>query len=337
MKSRLMRTGIFGAAVVGPLLLLIMLAQAPVPSSAQYHKGSTLKCADCHTMHYSLRHDFNGGTAPVLGAGGPFPHLLQDDQNKICTNCHDGQTFAPDVVGANTGTAYVREGGALNTAGATGTYADWMGHSLGYTGTAPGGDGSTFTNFSCTHCHNAHGSPNHRNLQGATVTYAIGTNDVTKDVYQRSWTLGQITTNYAVSNVDFNKPTATKSAMGDFCKTCHVNFHGSSTDPNMKQGGLWIRHPSADANLSGVELTQFSNKLNRVKVMSSTGNWGTQGQVFSSPPSDLTPTCLSCHKAHGNKNPFGLIYMSGTGTVTEEGDSGTSLRDMCGQCHTQGN
>ncbi len=37
---------------------------------------------------------------------------------------------------------------------------------------------------------------------------------------------------------------------------------------------------------------------------------------------ELTPSCMSCHKSHGNQNAFGLIYMVGTGTVTEQGDDG---------------
>jgi len=50
--------------------------------------------------------------------------------------------------------------------------------------------------------------------------------------------------------------------------------------------------------------------------------------------------CLSCHKSHGNKNSFGLIYMKGVGDVTEEG-AGTgsgagAYIDLCQQCHVQG-
>jgi nitrate reductase cytochrome c-type subunit len=53
----------------------------------------------------------------------------------------------------------------------------------------------------------------------------------------------------------------------------------------------------------------------------------------------LTPTCTTCHKAHGNQNPYGLIYLKGTGAVTEEGDADgqtEGLRTMCKQCHSQG-
>jgi len=67
-----------------------------------------------------------------------------------------------------------------------------------------------------------------------------------------------------------------------------------------------------------------------VQVMSASGVW-------DPPAADNTPSCMSCHKSHGNQNAFGLIYMSGTGTVTEEGDvNGTQSKDLCKQCHVQG-
>ncbi|HSB81189.1 MAG TPA: hypothetical protein VLM91_20605 [Candidatus Methylomirabilis sp.] len=46
---------------------------------------------------------------------------------------------------------------------------------------------------------------------------------------------------------------------------------------------------------------------------------------------------MSCHKAHGNGNPFALLYMSGRGQLTEAGDTqGKAYVDLCHQCHTQG-
>jgi len=49
----------------------------------------------------------------------------------------------------------------------------------------------------------------------------------------------------------------------------------------------------------------------------------------------ITPSCFSCHKGHGNNNTFGLIFMGGNSTISEEGDGG-SFRGMCHQCHSQG-
>ena len=78
-------------------------------------------------------------------------------------------------------------------------------------------------------------------------------------------------------------------------------------------------------------LSQYNLHLNKVKVMSEVGVWNPAG-------ADVTPSCMSCHKAHGNGRSFGLIYRQGTGTLTEDGDTaGNQLEDLCGQCHVQGN
>jgi hypothetical protein len=66
---------------------------------------------------------------------------------------------------------------------------------------------------------------------------------------------------------------------------------------------------------------------------------------------DAAPGCISCHKGHGNGQPFGLIFANRTiAGMTEEGTPGTfsdgtptgpetaiGQRGLCGQCHRQGN
>jgi hypothetical protein len=96
----------------------------------------------------------------------------------------------------------------------------------------------------------------------------------------------------------------------------------------------WLRHPTSDVNIGQnasyiSSLTQFNSHTNSVKVMSPSGSWTLPIAAGA------TPSCFSCHKSHGNKNGFGLIYMAGSGTVTEEGDGGV-YKDLCRQCHTQG-
>ncbi len=354
----------------------VLLLVARPSRAGEYHTGVYLICSDCHTMHYSQQHQYDGTPGagmPPLGAAGPYKYLLRNDENALCKSCHDGQTFAPDVVGANTGT-HVREAGALNEVGGTGDYAEWKGHTLGSTATAPGGTFANAEGLECVNCHHQHGHAGsnvtdvkgnavtsaYRNLRAMSiggvnknVSYAKETNDLTKDVLLRSWTLGDIANNYKVDNVDLNEPVSTDSGIGTWCKGCHTNFHGKKGDTNMGGNGTggteWLRHPTADANIGAVggghsSLSRFGGRLNRVKVMSPTGDWGTQGAAWANPPTDLTPTCITCHKAHGNKNPFGLIYMAGltAGGVTEEGDTegttgaGSGARRVCMQCHVQG-
>jgi hypothetical protein len=324
-----------------------VLALAGASFAGDYHAGATLICADCHVMHGSQSHgyaaDGSGSYLPV-GAGGPFVYLLRDEETKLCLACHDGQAWAPDVLEANTGAAINRMAGALNKTTSSGTYNPAGGHTLGSMATAPGGTFADAEGLKCTDCHHQHGKDNsYRNLQnlgGAVVTAAVTTNDPAKDVFERS------PASYDISQVDFNEPATTASKMGAWCQGCHTDYHGNASSPNMRDqahaaGEGWLRHPTAEANIGAIggghsALSQFRNNLYRTKVMSASGDWGTQGVAWAAAPADLTPSCFSCHKGHGNQNAFGLIYMTGTAAPTEEGNAGGTAKTLCKQCHRQG-
>ncbi len=338
---------------------------ALVASAGDYHVGSTLLCYDCHTMHFSQSHNWNG-TTPVptaaqpdgnwLGGTGPNSYLLKLPEGQLCLACHDGQSFAPDVRGDHSN-GYPRQAGTLTSG--TAPYENWKGHTLNINATAPGG--SSTMRLQCLNCHDKHGNSNYRNLDGTAnpITYAKGTNDTTKDVFVRKYYGDGSSTmadRYSVGNVDFNEPAATPqnlgSAMGKYCRGCHTDFHGRKGDSNMggSTGTAWLRHPTADANIGAFSsdgehssLDVFKNKPYRVQVMSPSGDWGTQGAAWPAAPTNLTPTCITCHKAHGNQNPFGLIFLAGTGPITEEGDAdgntspnmGVRTGFLCRQCHVQ--
>ncbi len=345
------------------LLAAACVVALPVVAFAgDYHVGSTLPCYDCHTMHYSESHAYSTDVAGfgtlALEAGGPFENLLRREPNDLCLACHNNNAWAPDVFGNGTGPA-VRLGGALNAAAGhlanDANYDEGDGHTLWSTETAPGG---TFAHagegLACVDCHAQHGiATQYRNLlnrgafSGKNLTYAKLTNDLTKDVFERA------PLNYDIAAVDFNEPDQTKSAYGNWCASCHTNFHGSGGATNMggitqgwsnPAGGVpWKRHPTADVNIGSTggthisSLAQFNAHAvtNNVKVMDPTGKWDHSSN-------QITPTCFSCHKGHGNKNSFGLIFMGGTGAVTEQGDDGATLSDgakyisLCRQCHAQG-
>src|SRR5574341_464453 len=102
-------------------------------------------------MHYSHGHNWDGAT-PVpraahsggnwLGSTGPNSYLLKLPESQLCLACHDGQTFAPDVMGVNTSSnAYVRQAGALTTG--TSPYESWKGHTRDGLTTPPGGTPTT--------------------------------------------------------------------------------------------------------------------------------------------------------------------------------------------------
>jgi hypothetical protein len=328
------------ASLMGVFAVLICLST--VAFAGDFHSGLGLVCSDCHVMHFSQQHDYTTtGSSNFTSLGtGPNAQLLRSPGNDLCLSCHDGNATIADVLFTNTGPAVTRQAGALNN-GSFGL--EPTGHTLGSSDDAPGSN-PTWNNadgLSCTDCHNAHGyNPNgnaYRNLDAnpgnysadeAFVSYASGAANLTVDV--------QVTAPlaYDVSNVDFNNPVPAASAYAAFCKGCHTDFHGAKAGAELGgTGGTdWIRHPTNDAVIGAVggghsNYAAFAALTNQVKVMSASGTW---------PAADNSPSCMSCHKAHGNQNAFGLIYMSGTGTVDEEGDSGTGSRDLCKQCHIQG-
>jgi hypothetical protein len=240
----------------------------------------------------------------------------------------------------------------------TGVGLEPTGHTLDSLTEAPGSDpawkpedeNGTGKGLNCINCHHQHayagGGNAYRNLRmnpgnapflGALVTSndtTPGVNDPAKDVFQR-----QVKA-YDEADMDWNEPDTAGSAIGNFCGGCHTNFHGTPGDANI--GGTpdgtsfsaLIRHPVAGVDIGDIggghsSLGVYNAHTNKVKVMSSVGVWDPAGD-------DVTPTCISCHKAHGNGNAFGLIYRSGTGLLTENGDAnGSQLENLCGQCHVQ--
>ena len=344
-------------------VLVVVGALAASAAAGDYHTNATLLCSQCHVMHYSQQHGYSTtGTGFFLqpGSGGPFPYLLRSQVNELCLACHDQAGIAPDVLGSangGNGPTDVRLAGYLNRLGATGEPA--TGHTLDAVETAPGSDppwkpedeNGSGRGLSCINCHHQHGyaggqnayrnlrmDPGNQGFLGAVVTYnhgSVGTNDLTRDVFERQ------KAEYDESVVDWNEPDDSGSAIATWCAGCHGEFHGAPGDPGTVGGEpagagfvRFLRHPAAGVDIGAVggghsSLAQFNQHVNKVKVMSAVGVWSPAG-------GDVTPTCISCHKAHGNGRAFGLIYRSGSGTKTENGDSnGTQLEHLCGQCHVQ--
>ncbi len=319
--------------------------------AGDYHTGATLNCSECHVMHYSQSHDYNGGSFTALGPDGPYEYLLRNAVNDLCLTCHNGNISPPDVLASQTGSV-VRQAGALNRDDVA-PYHDEYGHTLGATDDPPGNDGSWSPDATegliCVDCHQPHGyggptdNP-YRNLSPssgggfhASVTYSVATNDSSADVYEIS------AAGYSVDNVWFNEPDQTNSGYATWCKSCHTDFHGAKGGPEVggATGEEWVRHPQADADIgilggghsSAGVFAGDSTKTNWVKVMTATENWEPSDPANVT---DHTPSCFTCHKAHGNQNAFGLVFMEPTGTVTEEGTASGQYVDLCKQCHVQG-
>lgn len=380
------------------VVMTALLAIVAVPLMAgAYHAGSYINCSDCHTMHASVHNNLVDGSAapdtpsaatydsgnaaylnkwlPSGTQGNPLDSLLKEEVNTLCLTCHDNQTFAPDVVGANGGTAYVRSAGALRT-GTTGG-----GHKLGSIVAPPGYDyariGATADTYvagteglECASCHAVHGSQGiFRNLGPyqwgsagpsgfrATLqpTEAVSTTfDATKDVnigYAGPYVPGD-TANFAgyygAGAIKYAKSNPAGAAGANqvsnridaFCGACHGAFHGGADknrsattfDANINPGGLgFVRHPTATITMGSSNASTYNNaaKVGWQKApLYLTGTATTDVQ-------NSTPGCISCHKAHGNSNPFGLLYI-GAGALTEEGSASGTFVNLCHQCHGMG-
>lgn len=345
-------------ALVGMVALLTVSAIA-----GDYHSGASLNCQECHVMHASQQHGYAAdGTGDFIAPNGTHHFLLRDEINTLCLTCHDGVSTLPDVLATNGGQTPTngRQGGALNRDN-TAPYFDATGHTLGSTDVAPGGTWSNVDGLSCVDCHTQHGrtlrlgtpSVTYSMYRNANVfingtptvpvmTYAVGTNNTAYDIFETSASFGG--DHYSPRNVNFNEPDQTRSGYGQYCQQCHTDFHGSQSSANMRNTGAdaqqeWYRHPTADADLGFVggghsSLSKFAGKPYRVQVMSSTEAWGDWGTAIATPATDLTPSCMSCHKAHGNQRPFGLIFATGNASFDEDGD-GANYKVLCGQCHVQ--
>ena len=387
-------------------VVFALLAAAAFPVLAgEWHTGQNNLCADCHTMHNSMAHTWNGtGTVTVgtpsadgnwVAAAGPAGNYLLKaaDPNALCLECHDNQTFAPDVLGSakTASDATNRSAGYLNDTTST---LQHTGHTLGWIGTAPGGTFVTDATegLECINCHTQHGRGGYyRNLGPRTIPggdaprYAIaGRNpvDVTTagyptdltgaaayatspiDIYIEAPGYTPNTSNFAAfyetANVKYLQRNALiggiENASGTQCAACHGTFHGAPDSANI--GGEVVgtafekfnRHPVGAVRMGAVGgghsdpvATRYANaaSLSRVKV------YADDQTAFT----DAAPGCISCHKAHGNGQPFGLIFAKRQdATMTEDGtasavtdgtptgpETAVAQRALCGQCHRQGN
>ncbi len=386
------------------LVLTTALALVALPVvAAEWHTADNNVCTDCHTMHYSMQHGFSGGPVNYVSqtadgnwlgspTQGPNHYLLKQPANDLCIACHDGQPFAPDVVGINTNPspANGRSAGALNEVGGVDGYAEWMGHTLGSYDDPPGynnafGTYNTAGQLECVSCHRQHGTAGvYRNLmpRNITVTYAISTarpsanTDVWINIDPATYVPGSgsaanFNPYYATANIQYQRRatpiagpngTHTVNTLERHCASCHGDFHGSPGESFAKgantyghePGGVggvlyntgvyheFIRHPSGQSmGLVGggnSNMARYQAATTKVRTYSSQNDY-----------SDAVPGCLSCHKAHGNMNPFGLVFLHrdavavneqggfGTGQTPPAGDYGMGFRNLCGQCHVQGN
>jgi len=89
------------------VLLVGVVSLAALPALAgEWHAGNNNVCTDCHTMHFSMQHNWDG-TTPVptaggangnwLGASGPNQYLLKAPANQLCLSCHSRINNPPTI------------------------------------------------------------------------------------------------------------------------------------------------------------------------------------------------------------------------------------------------
>jgi cytochrome c553 len=199
-------------------------------------------------------------------------------------------------------------------------------------------------------------------FKGKEVSYVIGATNIPNPNTGAAgaWVLEKAAANYDNDNVQYLEPDQTGSMYGAWCGSCHGNFHGNTTSPNIEIGGEIVRHPTAGVDIpagtvaAGTGSWNITDPTHRLKVMDNTATWdGTSAT--------MTPSCFSCHKSHGNANKFGLVFVLPNGdtsypatavpagstidprllgaaraaSMTEQGD-GFEYRNLCKNCHGMG-
>ena len=331
-----------------PISRMAFPVNPPTTGAAIYHVGASLVCSDCHVMHASEQHAMDGTATrdmwPLPYADAPNQTLLRKaTTNELCLACHDGKTFAPDVLGTDTNGPAERAAGMFEARGV----ANPRGHSLSsvdmpVSGLCDrchfGGSMATAT-VQCIDCHAPHGNQGYRNLQWASAPGS----EPPLLAYTRPGATGLA--RYQAANVRYPGPSGGAGwfEITNMCVDCHHAFMDYASGYYTRPGGStgpFVRHPGTN-NEGGI-----SRPIDAPGANTTPANWvsGTVGFDVPRLPFMVTGAtdfaaagavaannevfCLTCHKAHGSDRQFALRWDYGT-------VSSATQSSGCAQCHAQ--
>jgi len=289
--------------------------------------------------------------------------LIKAHTTRLCLTCHDGQSGTPDVLEGDFNGLDERSAGSFGSVNALNTtghnlgqgslpfYSDVSGGPSICSDCHPGyfGYGSGFSNakLGCLNCHDPHGKDRddadyrYRNLRWASKpgeepiikAHVKSSPGAPINVYER--------VNIGYAAPDEANPVPEWREVTNICFDCHHNFIGDSNTRYADNGILddCGRHPVTYSERGVWE--PINGRPDVTEVDTDPVNWATGGAGFTTPRLPfivkgaenytqaifVAPNneifCLTCHKAHGSGNSFGLTWDYSTST------------DGCQQCHNK--